>query len=245
MKGTSDRIARILGWILLLITISLPKQAFANIVLPAVNNATVQPLGPRPGSNGKQFFNFEGVGNGAFSSFGVVDFQPSPMSIQVTSLTLALTQANAAFTHNGALIFYLSTDTATNIEPSISPLAFSAANAPTGLGTQLTPIFLLGTGSFTQVSDGTLDSFSFSPNPTAVTYLDSQVAVGGRIRLVIAPGDSTVAATYAGFNNTGFSGPQLTLAIPVPEPATLGGVLLAFLVFAAALATTLTRATPL
>src|SRR5262249_46577527 len=108
MKGTSGLTAGILGWGLVLFSISLPRQACANIVLPAANNATVQPAGPRPGANGKQFFNMEGAGNGSFASFGVVDFQSSPMNVQITSLTLALTQANAAFTNNGALIFYLS-----------------------------------------------------------------------------------------------------------------------------------------
>jgi hypothetical protein len=238
MLGTSGRIAGIVGWSLVLITISLPKQACANIVMPAANNATVQPTGPRPGVNGQQFFNIEGSANGNFASFGVVDFQSSPIDVQVTSLTLTLTQANAAFTHNGALVFYLSTDTTTNIEPISSPLIFNAFDPPTGLGSQLTPIFPLGTGAFTQVSDGTMDSFSFSPATAAVNYLDSQVAVGGSIRLVIAASDSTVAATYAGFSNTGFGPPQLTLVTLVPEPGTLGGASMALLAFAAGLART-------
>src|SRR5260370_13321157 len=178
MKKCSRWTTGIRGWVLILIT--QPQQARANIILPAANNATVQPGGPRPGVNGKQFFNMEGSVNGTFASFGVVDFQSSPMSVQVTSLTLALTQANAAFTHNGALTFYLSTDTATNIEPGISPLIYSAADIPTGLGTQLSPIFLLGAASFTQVSDGTMDIFSFSPSATVASCLSSQISTGGR-----------------------------------------------------------------
>jgi hypothetical protein len=236
MKKTSGWTTGILGWVLILMTISLPQQARANIILPAANNATVQPGGPRPGVNGKQFFNMEGSANGTFASFGVVDFQSSPMSVQVTSLTLALTQANAAFTHNGALTFYLSTDTVTNIEPGISPLIYSAVNIPTGLGTQLSPIFLLGAASFTQVSDGTMDTFSFSPSAAVASYLSSQISTGGRIRVVIAPGDPTVAATYAGFSNTEFAGPELTLATPAPEPGTLGDASLALLALAAGLA---------
>jgi hypothetical protein len=219
---------------LILITVSVPKQARANIILPASNNATVQPGGPRPGVNGKQFFNMEGPANGTFASFGVVDFQSSPMSLQVTSLALALTQANAAFTHNGALFFYISTDTATNIEPGISSLIYSVADIPTGLDNQLSPIFPLGTGSFTQVSDGTMDIFSFSPSAAVASYLTSQISTGGRIRVVIAPGDPTVAATYAGFSNTEFAGPELTLA--APEPGTLGGASLVLLALTASLA---------
>jgi hypothetical protein len=156
------------------------------------------------------------------------------MSLQVTSLTLALTQANAAFTHNGVLFFYISSDTATNIEPGISPLIYSVADIPTGLDNQLSPIFPLGTGSFTQVSDGTMDIFSFSLSAAVASYLTSQISTGGRIRVVIAPGDPTVAATYAGFSNTEFAGPELTLA--APEPGTLGGTSLVLLALTAGLA---------
>jgi hypothetical protein len=104
-----------------------------------MNNATIEPAGPRPGVNGKQFFNMEGSANGTFAGFGVVDFQSSPMNVPVTSLIIDLTQANAAFTHNRVLIFYLSTDTATNVEPGTSPLIYNGADLPTGLETQLSP----------------------------------------------------------------------------------------------------------
>lgn len=232
-RTTTGRTFAILGWVPLLTMTSLPQEALANIILPAVNNATVQPSGPRPGVNGKQFFNMEGSGNGTFASFGVVDFQSSPTSVPVTSLILDLTQANAAFTQNGALIFYLSTDTATGIEPITSPLAYSGADTPTGIGTQLAPLFLLGAASFTQVSDGTVDAFPFSLSLAAASYLSGQLLTGGPIRLVIAPGDPTVAATYAGFSNAEFSGPELTLVTPVPEPGTLGCACLALLALAA------------
>ena len=242
MKATDGWTAGILGWVLIVFTlIFLPRQACASILLSAANNATVQPAGPRPGVNGKQFFNIEGAGNGAFASFGVVDFQSSPMSVQVNSLTLALTQANAAFTNNGSLVFYLSTDTITNIEPATSPLIYNVADIPTGLGTQLSLTFLLGTDSFTQVSDGTENTFSFSPGAAVVSYLESQAAAGGLIRLVIAPGDSSVAATYAGFTNGAFAAPRLTLVTAVPEPGTLGGVSSALLAFAAVLSRTRCR----
>ncbi len=47
-----------------------------------------------------------------------------------------------------------------------------------------------------------MDIFSFSPSATVASCLSSQISTGGRIRVVIAPGDPTVAATYAGFSNT-------------------------------------------
>jgi hypothetical protein len=241
MKRTNGRSVGNLWWVPVLIMIFLPQQTRANIILPAANNATVQPGGPRPGLNGKQFFNMEGSGNGTFASFGVIDFQANPMNAQVTSLTLVLTQANAAFTHNGGLVFFLSMDTATNIEPVTSPLIYSAGDIPTGLDTQLDPIFLLGAASFAQVSDGTGDAFSFSPSAAILSYLDGQIAAGGRIRLVVAPGDSTVAATYAGFSNAEFSSPELTLVTPAPEPGTLGVASVALLAIAAGLVRTRRR----
>jgi hypothetical protein len=173
----------------------------------------------------------EGSANETFASFGVVDFQSGPMNVPVTSLTIDLTQDNAAFTHNGTLIFYVSTDTAANIEPGTSPLIYDAADIPTGVGTQLSSLLLLGAGAFTQVTSGTIDSFSFSPNAAITSYLRSQLSTGGPIRLVIAPGDAGVAATYAGFSNTEFGGPELLLATPVPEPGTLVGTTIVSLIF--------------
>ena len=42
----------------------------ASITLTAFNNATVQPAGPRTGSNGKAFFNMEGSVNGSSKATG-------------------------------------------------------------------------------------------------------------------------------------------------------------------------------
>src|SRR5439155_8410914 len=42
--------------------------------ISAFDNATMMPLGPRTGANGKNFFNVEGDNNGINSSYGVLDF---------------------------------------------------------------------------------------------------------------------------------------------------------------------------
>src|SRR5262249_11760426 len=99
--------------------------ARADVIVSASDNATVQPGGPRAGSNGKAFFNIEGPANGTFASFGVVDFQLTADSTvtSISGLTLSLTQANAAFTHAGSLQFFLTEDTTTDIQPGTSPLA--------------------------------------------------------------------------------------------------------------------------
>jgi hypothetical protein len=201
----------------LLVLISSPSEAYAAIMAPG--HSTMQLFNPRARErvSTANFFNMEGSDNGTFASFGVVDFQSGLMNVPITSLTLDLTQDNAAFTHNGTLIFYLSTDTATNIDPGTSPLIYNAADVPTGTGTQLNSLLLLGAGVFTQSTNGAVDTFSFVPSAAVTSYLDGQISTGGPIRLVITPGDATVAATYAGFSNTEFTGPQLILGVPVPR----------------------------
>src|SRR5262245_45335491 len=81
----------------------------------AVDNATVWPAGPRPGDNGKIYFNAEGPGNGEFAGYGVADFDSTQLGIGFTvdtiaSVTVTLVQANAAFTHDGTIHFWLTTD---------------------------------------------------------------------------------------------------------------------------------------
>jgi hypothetical protein len=206
-------------------TSCLPTKSVADTIIAASNNATIQPGGPRAGANGKLFFNMEGSSNGSFSDFGVVDFQ-TPLGVTFgpgQQLSLALTQDNAAFTANGSLAFYVSTDTTTDIEPGTSPLAFQANSLPTGLGTQLDPKYLLGTGMFTEVANGQIDVFTFTPTGAALSYLETQIDSAGKIRLIVAPDDANVAATYAGFSNTDFAGPMLTISSPasVPEPSTI------------------------
>jgi len=195
------------------VILCVPQTAWADTTTLATNNATVQPGGPRAGDNGKVFFNMEGSSNDTFASFGIVDFQlPDGSTFNPGDvLSITLTQANASFTHDGMLAFYLSTDTMTDIEPDTSPLAFDTGDLPTGLGNQLEAKYLLGFGDFTQVSDGSMDTFSFTPTDEALSYLMNEISTTGLIRVIVASADPTVAATYAGFSNTEFQGPALTL----------------------------------
>src|SRR5262249_31765091 len=101
-----------------------------------------------------------------------------------------------------------------------SPLAFDTSDLPTGLGNQLDTKYLLGCGAFTQVADGWMDTFSFTPTDEALSYLMDEISTTGLIRVIVAPADPTVAATYAGFSNTELQGPALTLTA-APEPSTI------------------------
>jgi len=202
--------------------------ARADIIVTASDNATVQPGGPRSGSNGKAFFNIEGPANGSFASFGVVDFQLTADSSvsDVSTLTLALTEANAAFTHAGSLQFFLTEDTTTDIQPGTSPLKYDATLPPEGIGSQLDPKTVLGTGTFNTTGNtgsGTVDTYSFAVPLTEVAYVLSQIHSGGILRFIITPITDDVAATWAGATfNTQSSRPQLTIGTTaVPEPASL------------------------
>jgi hypothetical protein len=183
----------------------------------AVNNGTIQPTGPRMGPNGMDFFNMEGPTNMAFASYGAADFNSGDLGINfpvgsIASVTVSLTQANAAFTHNGNINFYITEDTTTDISADgMSPLVYDATDDPEGLSQQLTPRHLLGSGTFTQTMDGDVDMFSFTPDDATVAYLINQIANSDVIRIVISPADETVAATYAGFSNVNFTGPVITL----------------------------------
>ncbi len=182
----------------------------------AVDNATVQPAGPRPGDNGKRFFNVEGNGAGNFASFGVADFNlPTHEDSEVESiraLTLSFTQSNAGFTHDGGLHFWLTTDTTTDIQPSETPdVTFVREDDPDGLDGQLAPRFSLGSGSFVQVDDGQVDSYSFGVSRQLGRYLRQQIRRRGTIRILVSPADGSVAATYAGYSNVDFTGPVLTI----------------------------------
>ncbi len=152
----------------------------AQISIAAFDNATVQPAGPRPGDNGKRFFNMEGNSNGGFASFGVADFAPHTPGQEglPVRLTFEVVQANAAFTMNGDLHFWLTTDTTTDIQPSDDPaVRFIAADNPDGLDQQLVLRFFLGSGTFVQVDDeGQVDDYSFDLSPDASQYLRDQIS---------------------------------------------------------------------
>jgi hypothetical protein len=194
--------------------------AYAQITVGtnAVNNATVQPGGPRTGINGKRFFNIEGNNFGTFASFGVVDFSAQGFGLtepvgDVVGITLKLYDAPAGFSANGTVRFWLSEDTATDIEPNTSPLRWDATALPDGLGGQLAPVHLLGSGTYTKTTADTEFVYTLSLPAAAKPYFIGQVNAGDRIRLVVTPAEDGVAATYAGFNHATIRPPRLELQV--------------------------------
>lgn len=220
-------------WIRIVLAVSLAlalvagAQAQITVNAEAINNATVQPAGPRTGTSGKNFFNVEGNNNGQFASFGVADFSASSFGLtlpvsDIIGIALVLTEDRASFSRAGGINIWLSEDTTTGIEPGTSPLAWDASDLPNGLGTQLTPRHLLGSGTYTPTADGTVFSYTLSLTPTAKSYLISQLNSAGAIRILVSPADNDVAATYAGYSHISLAGPTLVLElVPVPDPASI------------------------
>jgi hypothetical protein len=219
-----------------------PAAQAATISVSAFDNRTIQTGGPRTGANGTNFFNIEGANNNAFADFGVADFSLGSQGGTVTginSLTVNLTESDAAFTMPGTLDFYLTTNTSISIDPPGSTLKYQTNPpvVPPGIDAQLGNLFQLGTGLFNttgNTNSGGLDSYVFSPSGATAAYIEGVLNAGGTLRLVIGEDTSApgIAATFAGFSNSSFAGPNLSIDVTVvPEPTTLalgglGGIVL-------------------
>lgn len=215
------------------LAVGAPQSKAALTTLTATDNSTIKPAGPRAGTSNQTYFNVEGNSNGTNASFGVAEFT-GPGGGGFTSLngvTLSLTESNASFTNAGPLAFYLTRDNATNIDNTGSPTTpnYQSASAPSGIGSQFSPNDLIGAGTFNttgNVNSGTVDTYALTGLSASDTaYILDQLNTGGKIRVIVAPNDTgttgNVAATFAGFTNATFKGPQLTVDA-VPEPASAG-----------------------
>jgi hypothetical protein len=188
----------------------------------AVDNATVQPAGPRSGTSGKAFFNVEGSANGTFASYGVADFQfgslPNPV-IGINSASLVLVQSNAAFSATGDVVLSLDKKSPlSDIQPGgTSPLAFDGVDPGTGadVGAGDLDLLAIGGGPFTYTVgvSGNVDSYALSLDAATETEIINRLNAVGTIRIVVGTGSAGVAATWAGATNSTYAGPTLALDV--------------------------------
>jgi hypothetical protein len=229
-------VALVAPWLLIAVRLQATM-----ISMEAFDNATVQTSGPRAGSSGKSFFNVEGENNGNFASYGVADFNfgLQPQVAYIQSITLKLTQANSSFTQSGSFVIALDASPMyAGIQPGNSPLAY----APPDYGTfqdesqgEIALDYLSGglfggfppdlVYQFTQLVTGWEDVISFLLAPWQQAALTSKLNAGESIRLIIAPVEPYVAATWAGYAHSSLAGPTLELEVmQVPEPAGLQAI---------------------
>ena len=211
------------------------------MVVGASNNATVQPAGPRAAPNGKTFYNLEGSSAAANSSFGVIDFSFSGITLpstptNIAGATLNLTESNSAFSAAGPVSVYLASTAANTVSIESTNTNLNYVGTNNGLAsvdTDLGTLTLLGSGTFTNTGTGNPDLYSLSFTGSALSQLISTLSAKGTLRLVMTPDAATTAATWAGFSNSTFGtpGPSLGFFAVVPEPTSLallglGGLLL-------------------
>jgi len=195
--------------------------------IEALDNATVQPAGPRAGANGKNFFNVEGSANAAFASYGVADFNfgALPAVISVNSISISFVQSNAAFSTTGPITFSLDTRAPlSDIQPGTSPLAFDGVDPGTTTDAGQGDLVLLAFGGgpfvYTVGTTGDVNTYPLGLTPPNAAALVNRLNSGSTIRIVVGTGVNNVAATWAGFSNTTFAGPTLNLDVTFESTAT-------------------------
>jgi hypothetical protein len=185
----------------------LGRTARAETEIVASQALTIQPVGPRQGEAGKDYFNVEGKDNEKFASFGVLVFE-LPKDIQskeLKGLALKLVQTAPRFAKDGAIKLFLAPD----LDPK-ADLKFEA-DAPDGVGKQITPLHLLGSADFKDPEKGKTQTFKLDVNES----VRGRIAKGGKLCLVIVPADAKVAATYFGANEDAReNSPRLSLDVP-------------------------------
>lgn len=237
------RLSALVGLALITSLIAGPVAAQVNVAARATANATVQPGGPRTGASGTNFFNIEGINNGTFSSYGVIDFSGASFGISgvvtdVSSLVLRLQDAPATFSANGSVNFYLATNNTTSISNNgSSPLTFNTSLSeginPTSAG-QLGILYALGSGTYNNSNiTGTNINYSLNlTNPTGKSLFINNLNAKSTIRLVVTPGNNATAATYLGTTSNQGDSPRLSFTATLqgsastPEPGAVSLMIL-------------------
>ncbi len=204
----------------------------------ATYNLTIQPAGPRIGSNGLRFFNAQGVDNGTFASFGVAEFTIANLGIvgtvtDIGRLTLKLTSSNAAFSRSGPFDVWITQDNATTLSqvtdpllPNYCPLKFDATAPPSGIAAQLEPKWNLGSNFFdASLGTGVAFDTDLVLTPAAKAYVIAQLNSGNVLRLIVSNGDAAGSCTFAGYTNTLSTtpGPRLNVDAIVNGQVTVSG----------------------
>ncbi len=164
----------------------------------AARSLTVQPGGPQTGRTGALFFNVEGRKNGdggKLASFGILEFPAADVAgegLKDGTLTLTLTQNIVRFSADGPLKFYLAT-----ADVDARDLKFDLSSID-GLGGQVASKAPVGSGGFKKAAAEKADSFTLTLDAAARDFVKGRAARGEPIRIIVAPDDESVAATYLG-----------------------------------------------
>ena len=150
------------------------------------------------------FFNVQGDDD-LFTVYSLVDFDTSSIGevSAINSLSLDLGQANAFFSADGDMEFFLAMDTRTvdltDTARYISDQENGGANTGAAvIGDEFGMLFPLGTGTYTERMTGDVDNFVLTLDAAGEAFAISQINSGGLLRIIATPADTAVQATYAG-----------------------------------------------
>jgi hypothetical protein len=183
-------------------------------VIIANENATVQPAGIRPGSNGSAFANVQGTNGGQFTSYAglrwdvaaavaAFDAQFGVGGWEITSAYLALTQANAAFTFDGPVDLFITNNDAQDftVPAGTTPNANTTyPNFPTDYPDRdlvAAYDFVRGSGGPAGDGSGTREAYLLyqlgGPNSTAQAQAGAEInAASGALTLLLHSGVTPV-----------------------------------------------------
>lgn len=211
----------------LFIAAAAAQAAPAKLTAEASANATIQSAGPRPGYQGKIFFNAASPACDKGASFAVADFKVSDFKASkevsdITGINLVLVQTNAWFTKPGSVRFYIVSDTSASIDEKDCPLKFDSKSLPFGIGKQLGTLYELGKVEFKGEAEEDEDEKGKEPKDTYSFKVTSELKAfllkalndpKARIRLVAAPNDDKVSSTWGGADHRRVDGPKLTFDV--------------------------------
>ncbi len=205
------------------------------IVGTATSNATVRAGGP---TTNPWFHTAQGPGDFASYAISSFTFTAGDFGLasvtDVTAASISYTQSNAAFTNSGPVSFHVSFDTSV-AGGNYAGLAHSGAGAGVNDGefSDAPSTQVIGTGTFTEVASGTVDTYTLDFTGTLGSLLVDAINSGSSFSIILATSDSGAAVTYAGIENNTYPN-QIDLSITaIPEPSTYA--LLAGLAVAAVL----------
>ncbi len=171
------------------------------VAASAEESGTIQQGGPRGPCNGDRFFNVEGLNNGTFASYGVLRFDMGEVistldaaygagNWTTTNVSVKLPQEVAAFSLDGFVDWYTSTDDTTDVKTTGGGLTYPfIENSIPDL-----PVEFITQTFFTPGVTGDVDTVDLGAGPDVTDIWP----VDGFFTIVVNEGDPDVAATYRG-----------------------------------------------
>lgn len=193
--------------LLILLAALLINTAYTSPVTQVADaNATVRNTGPTSSPwfhNAQVPGTFESYGISTFS-FSAADFSLAAVT-DIASVEVSYMQSNAGFTTDGPLDFFISFD------PTVAGGDFSGLiHNSVGAGiddaqfSDSPSLQSIGSGTFTEVSTGTVDTYTLTFSGTQKSNLIQAINNGNPFAILMGASSGSTAATYAGIESNNY-----------------------------------------